>query len=49
MKKLTKEDIKRASKLAVKNLKPLDGAMINALNAIYRADKFKPLKDRRKL
>jgi len=44
MKKLTKEDIKRASKIAIKNLKPLDGTTIIALNAMYQADKFKPLR-----
>ena len=49
MKKLTKEDIKRASKIAMKNLKPLDGATINALNAMHHANQFKPLKERRKL
>lgn len=40
--KLTSEQIKQATEKAVKNLNPLDGVTINALQAMNRADKMIP-------
>ena len=43
---ITKQQLKQASKLAVKNLKQQDGTTINALRAMARAERFVPLKEK---
>jgi len=41
--KLTPEALKRASKIAVKGMRPLDSTWIQAIRAVNRANEFVPL------